>query len=298
MAEVKYHISPETGNPNICRAKTADSCKFSENGTVEVEHYESKAEARAGYEAKMEAEAKAEREAKAAKRKEEAEKNWPIPNSDKISEYEAKGYNVDASYKELYKSDVKDNVRTTITVMNGRVSATYQNNFESIGTPLAFRSDSFAEPALEFTDYGTNLSEDSAKKHLADMEELMNDSAKFAEEINKTVDDAEKLYGRPKKYTGQQEHYAKVGKFDNSLEDRTKILESEEDGFDFSSKKSYVHRGKEFTLYVRRNREDDKITAEVNMTSMGSRSDVEAYKERIYELRNVLATAEELKKKV
>lgn len=43
-----YHVNPETGNPNICRAQNGN-CPF---GTVS-EHFESKAEARADYERRM-----------------------------------------------------------------------------------------------------------------------------------------------------------------------------------------------------------------------------------------------------
>lgn len=46
MAAVVYHISPSTGNPNICRAKTGN-CPY---GSPE-EHYGSKDEARKAYEA-------------------------------------------------------------------------------------------------------------------------------------------------------------------------------------------------------------------------------------------------------
>lgn len=42
---VKYHINPETGNPNQCKAKIA--CPF---GSLENDHYASKEEARQAYE--------------------------------------------------------------------------------------------------------------------------------------------------------------------------------------------------------------------------------------------------------
>lgn len=47
MAEQKYHISPETGRPNICRAGKRPC-------PIGGEHYDSKEEARAGYEKAME----------------------------------------------------------------------------------------------------------------------------------------------------------------------------------------------------------------------------------------------------
>ena len=48
----KYHINPETGNPNICRAKTPERCIYSTDDTV-AEHFDSKDEARAAYEKQM-----------------------------------------------------------------------------------------------------------------------------------------------------------------------------------------------------------------------------------------------------
>lgn len=51
MEETRYHINPETGRPNICRA-TKGPCKYAVNGE-EPPHYRSKDEARAGYEKDM-----------------------------------------------------------------------------------------------------------------------------------------------------------------------------------------------------------------------------------------------------
>lgn len=51
MEETRYHINPETGRPNICRA-TKGPCKYAVNGE-EPPHYRSKDEARAGYERDM-----------------------------------------------------------------------------------------------------------------------------------------------------------------------------------------------------------------------------------------------------
>lgn len=45
----KYHINPETGRPNICRAKTPERCLYVING-VTPEHYSSKEEAYKGFE--------------------------------------------------------------------------------------------------------------------------------------------------------------------------------------------------------------------------------------------------------
>lgn len=46
----KYHINPETGNPNLCKA--VHKCKYATNGAT-PEHYGSKEEARAAYEKQM-----------------------------------------------------------------------------------------------------------------------------------------------------------------------------------------------------------------------------------------------------
>jgi len=56
MSSVRYHVNPETGNANKCQAKTAKGCKFSKNGTVAVQHFDSKEDAQKSYEITMEAE--------------------------------------------------------------------------------------------------------------------------------------------------------------------------------------------------------------------------------------------------
>lgn len=48
----KYHLSPKTGNPGVCKAKY--KCAF---GDIETEHYDSRELARAAYEEKMSSEA-------------------------------------------------------------------------------------------------------------------------------------------------------------------------------------------------------------------------------------------------
>lgn len=45
MAAERFHINPQTGNANICRAKTPESCRFADQV-----HYDSRAEAQAAYE--------------------------------------------------------------------------------------------------------------------------------------------------------------------------------------------------------------------------------------------------------
>lgn len=50
-SSIRYHINPETGEPNICTA-TVRGCKYSVNGQV-PEHYKSKEEARKAFERQM-----------------------------------------------------------------------------------------------------------------------------------------------------------------------------------------------------------------------------------------------------
>lgn len=51
---VRYHINPETGNANQCKAKYIENCKFSDGGRKNVQHYDTKEEAKKGYEITME----------------------------------------------------------------------------------------------------------------------------------------------------------------------------------------------------------------------------------------------------
>jgi hypothetical protein len=44
----RYHINPKTGNPGVCHAK--NKCPF---GDIQSDHYDSKEDARKGYEQKM-----------------------------------------------------------------------------------------------------------------------------------------------------------------------------------------------------------------------------------------------------
>lgn len=50
----RYHINPKTGRPNICRAQTPERCEYAKDGEAPP-HYDSKEEARAGYEEQMSA---------------------------------------------------------------------------------------------------------------------------------------------------------------------------------------------------------------------------------------------------
>lgn len=49
MAERRFHINPETGRPNICRAKTPEGCSY-----FGEDHYDSREEAQAAYERSQE----------------------------------------------------------------------------------------------------------------------------------------------------------------------------------------------------------------------------------------------------
>lgn len=51
--ETRYHINPETGKPNICRATGKRGCKYKGSDGREPEHYATKEEAQAGYEREM-----------------------------------------------------------------------------------------------------------------------------------------------------------------------------------------------------------------------------------------------------
>lgn len=45
---VKYHVNPKTGRPNLCRAKTPESCDYYDGNTnTEAPHFDSKEQARA-----------------------------------------------------------------------------------------------------------------------------------------------------------------------------------------------------------------------------------------------------------
>lgn len=52
MLGKKYHVNPETGRPNLCSARTSSSCLYAHDGVV-PEHYDTKEQARAGYEESM-----------------------------------------------------------------------------------------------------------------------------------------------------------------------------------------------------------------------------------------------------
>lgn len=49
MAKTTYHISPDTGRPNICRAQTSNGCLYAKDGEIPP-HFDSKEEARSAYE--------------------------------------------------------------------------------------------------------------------------------------------------------------------------------------------------------------------------------------------------------
>lgn len=51
MAEQRFHINPETGKPNICRARKPENCRY-----FGEDHYDSREEAQAAYERSQETE--------------------------------------------------------------------------------------------------------------------------------------------------------------------------------------------------------------------------------------------------
>lgn len=301
---VRYHISPKTGNPNICRAKSAESCPISKNDEGVVEHFDSKEKARESYEKHMEEkirlEAIADRDRRQKIQEERlaaAEKNWPTPSSERVDEYKSKGYEVETQHRALYSTEENDSETIVVNVMAGSVSAMYQYDRSSINSPMSYNDRWHNEPRIEFTDFGTRMKEDEAKEHLKNLENALTNSNKFINKINTTLSDAEGLYGTPKNSERAGQHYRKVENVDNSLNEKVQILPIKKDDYAMNGKESYTYHGQDFNLYVRKDL-NNNVETEVNMSSMSRTTDVNEYKGRIYELRNVLATAEDLKKRL
>lgn len=129
------------------------------------------------------------------------------------------------------------------------------------------------------------------------LETVLKDSNNFVKEINQTVSNAQMLYGRPKTTDSKNIHYETVEQVDDQLKNNVEILDIKEDKYPMRGGRSFTYNGKDFNLYVSKDSNGD-VSTEVNMSSMPRSTDVNDYKERIYELRNVLATADDLKKKL
>lgn len=300
---VRYHISPKTGNPNICRAKTPESCPVSQNTEGVVEHFESKADARKAFEKHMEEKSRADAEAEKIrreeireKRKKAAEKNWPSPTENAVKAYEAQGFVVDPTYKSLMNITRKqsDGYSATIQVMAGETQAIYGTDDHMFEQYMRF-GDLEGSDKIVFQDYATQLEEDEAKNHLEQLENALKNSSKFVKDINQTASNAQMLYGHPEKRLEGRSYYIEAAPVDDTLNDDVKVLEVQTERDWFPDQVRHTYRGEHFNLYVEE-QEDGKFDVEVNMRSMSKTDDVNDFKNRIYELRNILATVDELKK--
>lgn len=300
---VRYHISPKTGNPNICRAKTAESCPISKNDDGVVEHFETKEEARDAYERHMEEKAKTEAAAEKLRkekireeRKKAAEKNWPSPTDEAVEAYRDQGFVVEPHYKSLTNITRKqaDGYSATIQSMAGSVQAIYGTDDGMFEHYMRF-GDLEGNDKIVFQDYATKLEEDEAKKHLEQLENALKNSNKFVKDINQTASNAQMLYGHPEKRLEGRSYYPEASPVDDTLNDDVRVLEVQTERDWFPDQVRHTYHGEHFNLYVE---EDDNgdFNVEVNMTSMSKTDDVNEFKNRIYELRNIMATVYDLKK--
>ena len=297
----RYHISPKTGNPNICRAKTVENCPFGNDS----EHYDSKQDARDAYERTMEELSKKqvlrereEREKARQQRMADAEKNWPTPSSERTKQYTSNGYEVETQHKALYLTDypINPSHHISITIMAGTTDALYMENGHALNSPMTFRSPASNEVKIGFNDYATRMTEDEAKEHLEELKTTLNASNGFISKINETIKNAEELYGYPKKRT-HDNHYKKVQSVDDTLHNNTVVLPVKEDELSWNDERSFTYIGDSFNLYFTKHKNGD-FSTEINMSSMSRSTDVNDFKNRIYELRNVLATVDDLKNRL
>ena len=300
---VRYHISPKTGNPNICRAKTPESCPVSQNTEGVVEHFESKADARKAFEKHMEEKSRAEAEAEKIRRekireerKKAAEKNWPSPTDKAVEAYRNQGFVVDPTYKSLMNITRKqsDGYSATVQFMAGSAQASYGTDDHMFEQYMRF-GDLEGSDKIVFQDYATRLEEDEAKKHLEKLENALKNSNKFVKDINQTASNAQMLYGHPEKRLEGRSYYTEAAPVDDTLNDDVKVLEVRTERDWFPDQVRHTYHGEHFNLYVEEEDNGD-FNVEVNMRSMSKTDDVNDFKNRIYELRNILATVDELKK--
>lgn len=299
----RYHISPKTGNPNICRAKTPESCPVSQNSEGVVEHFDNKEDARKAFEKHMEEKSRAQAEAEKIRRekiREErriaAEKNWGSPTEDAVKAYEAQGFVIEPAYKSLSNITRKqsDGYSATVQSMAGSVQAIYGTDDGMFEHYMRF-GDLEGSDKIIFQDYATKLEEDEAKKHLEKLENALKNSNKFVKDINQTASNAQMLYGHPEKRLEGRSYYPEASPVDNSLSDDIKVLDVQTERDWFPDQVRHTYHGEHFNLYVTEE-EDGKFDVEVNMTSLSKTDDVNDFKNRIYELRNILATVDDLKK--
>lgn len=161
---VRYHISPKTGNPNICRAKNEGGCPFGNDS----EHFDTKQDARAAYEHKMEQLAKEEAEKEKANKEKArqermaaAERNWPSPSEEAVEAYRKNNFAVDPKHKILEKINepMLNKNTATISILSGKTNAVYGNSYNALDQPMSYRTQEDRPAKIEFTDYGTILKE-------------------------------------------------------------------------------------------------------------------------------------------
>lgn len=299
---VRYHISPKTGNPNICRAKTVESCPISQSDEGVVEHFDNKEAARDAYEQHMEEKAKTEAAAEKLRkekireeRKKAAEKNWPSPTDEAVEAYRDQGFVVDPTYKSLMNITRKQSngYSATVQFMAGSVQASYGTDDHMFEQYMRF-GDLEGSDKIVFQDYATRLEEDGAKKHLEQLENALKNSNKFVKDINQTASNAQMLYGHPEKRLEGRSYYPEASPVDDTLNDDVKVLEVRTERDWWPDQVRHTYHGEHFNLYVEEEDNGD-FNVEVNMTSMSKTDDVDKFKNRIYELRNILATVDDLK---
>lgn len=297
----RYHINPKTGNPNKCSAKLGN-CPFKSTDGAEAIHYETQDAAREGYEKIMEAQAEADRLAREAA----DELNWPAPSAEAVAEAEAAGYTVDVKGKSLGIRVQGKDYSYEISIRKGDVYAN-RSLKSSFSTVYRVRNDwPLSENgrmlrAIEFSDYGTQLSVEEAEEHIAEMEEALKAAPAFVSKINDTIGAAEKLFGEPKRelFKGL---YAPVDALPTIAPERTTaVMDFEAEG-DLFYKRMVTHQSRS----LRDHRDSDPsayvgIKGEaVTSISLSSRSELtqEDYQERIATLKDSVATIHAMKEAI
>lgn len=321
----RYHINPETGNPNICRAKTPESCRYSTEDTV-AEHFDSKDEARAAYEKQMEQEEEKRLQNKKREIEEmetRRERAWPTPSEGKIKEMESKGYNVDPATKELHFSEIhNDGTRVEMYYMarssslsaqiySGRSSTSsvwVSDNYENISVSSDGKiSEGDKSYNIKFNDYGAGLSVDEAEKHLKDLNTINRRLPDFEKKISQMIEDSEKLYGSPsadypngskmklyKKYNPIEDYRSQ----DVSIDGRKTSGEISKG--DFSDRITYPDNGsrrRSFEVHSVRGFGITEDSVQVNMTSVGTAEEdgtYDSYRRRMEELADAIVDAKKM----
>jgi len=290
----RYHMNPATGNPNKCSAKEGN-CPFKSDDGSEATHYESPNEARAGYEQEQrDARDKAER-----LRAEERERNWPTPSDERVAEFEKKGYAVDPKGKGIMRRGERDGRRWEITVRSGTVNASIgmPDSFGSaftIHTRMPYQGET-ATHQVEFGDFGTTLSIESAEQHVKEMEDVLRQAPKLIDQTNKMIADSKELFGEPKKapYEGLYTEVPQVETF-------TGTRDAQAQRFTVDNRGSYINIQPENAgrLDTRSDSNADLFTdgreskpeARISLSSFGT-MDRDEYQARAERLKDTVATA-------